>query len=431
MHEIFHGVLSADTLDGISRAAESTGLEYQTPSEIIQETAREGSTILITGRGRESVDRFLELKQTGKLVDGYGSGRVVKPAGAVTARLNSAISLHTRPRGFLADTDGTLVIEGTHRRFRVVPGASDVAGEARDAALAPGPIEMFAAAPGMAVVVHGGDIRAIEPTGGEVRWTLPGRKLADLGRILNVKTTGSHVVVGGTKGIRAFKLSDGSAQWHRLGEWMTFDVSDSSAAIVGPSESGQKQLEMIDPASGRTVVRVVLPTSTLWHAPVLTDGLVLLTDSLNGRVIGFDRRTGLQRFAFDMKQVPIRPLTIVGDVALMHSMREGRLSVAALDLKFLRISFDVMVTDGKESLGGVSSKPLVWRNRLLYHNPRTNGLMALDVETGKVAGVMVSPKTTAIGTAGGGFRWTLIGDTLCIIGSGGELQFWKLAVTEN
>lgn len=63
VHEIFHGVLSADTLDGISRAAESTGLEFPESSEIIQETIREGTTILITGRGREIVDRFLGLKQ--------------------------------------------------------------------------------------------------------------------------------------------------------------------------------------------------------------------------------------------------------------------------------------------------------------------------------------------------------------------------------
>ncbi len=64
VREIFHGVLSADTLDGISRAAESTGMACPTPSEIIRETVREDATILINSRGREDVERFLNLKRS-------------------------------------------------------------------------------------------------------------------------------------------------------------------------------------------------------------------------------------------------------------------------------------------------------------------------------------------------------------------------------
>lgn len=62
VHEIFHGVLSADTLDGITRAAESIGLELPRVREIIESTFRNGNSILVQGEAWRLIGQFLDLK---------------------------------------------------------------------------------------------------------------------------------------------------------------------------------------------------------------------------------------------------------------------------------------------------------------------------------------------------------------------------------
>jgi len=62
IREIFHGVLSADTLDGITRAAESIGIDYPAPGLIIDGFILENGKLHISSSYLAAVVTFLRLK---------------------------------------------------------------------------------------------------------------------------------------------------------------------------------------------------------------------------------------------------------------------------------------------------------------------------------------------------------------------------------
>ena len=382
-----------------------------------------------------SGESFLLLKRSGRLVEGPRGERPAAAGVGVQARLLSGLDLHADVRGFLAD-DGRLYVEGTHRRFLVDASAGKLDGSSvRPTPLDPGPLTLLAAGPGRAVVVQAGGVRAVNLQTGEGIWSKEPRDLEEDGRLQTVMTTGPQVVVGGTKGIRVLRSADGAQLWRRPGDWTTFDVDDRTLALLTPTETGGKELLTLEPATGRVIATRPVSASTLWHPPVLAGDVVLLTDSFNGRVSGFDVRTGRERFVFALDVSPIRPLTVVGPsgrdgAAIMHTVRDGTLHVTVLDLDRLNVRFESPVRLADHAVLGLSVPPLVWRERLLYLDAATGSVLALDTRTGKIEAVAPAEGTASLPADRLTFRWTLSGDTLCLVGSEGEVRFWRLSAGE-
>jgi len=63
IREIFHGHLSADTLDGISRAADSIGLPYPQPRTIIEGFFKKAQSLCLSEKVLPLVDQFFQLKE--------------------------------------------------------------------------------------------------------------------------------------------------------------------------------------------------------------------------------------------------------------------------------------------------------------------------------------------------------------------------------
>lgn len=61
--EVFHGIVSADTLDGITRASDAIGLSHPDPYDIINGIFVENATILVRSRSQSAIRQFLLLKE--------------------------------------------------------------------------------------------------------------------------------------------------------------------------------------------------------------------------------------------------------------------------------------------------------------------------------------------------------------------------------
>ena len=108
LHEVFHGVLSADTLDGISRAAESVGLLVPDAIELIHATRLDSGTILVDASGRDLIEAFLCLKE--RIYRDYiYCSRGIAAEGMLTRALELAFDGVTDSSEFLSlDDDDTI-----------------------------------------------------------------------------------------------------------------------------------------------------------------------------------------------------------------------------------------------------------------------------------------------------------------------------------
>jgi len=362
---------------------------------------------------------FLSLKRSGSPLDGAGTTTPgVEP---VQARALPSVHLHAGVRGVLADGN-RLFIEGTHRRF-VVDATSGrlVDTQTRKTPLTPGPLTLLAAGKGRTIIVHADDVRAIRSDSGEVIWSKTAHDLAAEGRLQRVKMVGRLVAAMGTKGLCVLRADDGTVLWRRAGAWMTFDLDGKTLALLGPVTPTGRELRTLEPATGKVIARASVSASTLWHPPALAGDVVLLTDSFNGKVSGFDVRTGRERFTFALDVQPIRPLTLLGDVALVHTLRDGTLWVKALDLKLLRIRFDVPVGVDERTVDGLPVPPLVWGKRVLYMEGKTATVFILDTRNGHCRALA---PTGSIPRR----QWTLVDHVLCLIGAEGDVHFRRLSV---
>jgi outer membrane protein assembly factor BamB len=196
---------------------------------------------------------------------------------------------------------------------------------------------------------------------------------------------------------------------------------------------GEKELLILETETGKAIARKAVSASQLWHPPVLASGVVLLTDSLGGNVFGFDVRTGQDRFTFALGAPPISPLTVPAgrDAAFMHTLRDGAVHVTVLDLKRLRVRFSVALRANEHVIDALSVPPLAWKDRLLYRDASSGAVLTLNVNTGRVE-VLAPEGVESAATPNGrtSFRWSLCGDTLCIVGSEGEVRLWRLSAGE-
>ena len=276
------------------------------------------------------------------------------------------------------------------------------------------------------VMVQGNAVRALRLGSGDVLWTRGANDVDRYGRPESVRTTGRLVVIAGARGIQALRADTGQMLWERMGGGMLFDVNDRVLALLASTETGDKELLSLEPESGKVIARKTVSASALWHPPALAGEVVLLTDSLKGNVFGFDAKTCQDRFTFALGTSPIAPLTVLGDVAVMHTLRDGAVNVAVLDLKRLRIRFDIPLRADKVGIDGLSVPPLAWKGRLLYLDCATGAVLALRVDAGTVEAV--APDEAGMAALSRSvFNWCLSGDTLCLIGSEGAVQMRRLS----
>ena len=108
LHHIFHGPLSADTLDGITRAAESVGLGLPRPLELIHGTSLDGPHVIIPPEGRKHVEYFFDLK-TAIYQDYIYCSRGLAAEAMLTRALELAFEGMTDASEFLSlDDDDTI-----------------------------------------------------------------------------------------------------------------------------------------------------------------------------------------------------------------------------------------------------------------------------------------------------------------------------------
>ena len=375
------------------------------------------SAVTLSGRS------FLALKQRGELQEGRTEA-APKPAGRVAARATPAMHFHDPVRAFAATGEGRLLIEASRARYEVDVAAAKLAGSSdRAATLGSERAVLLAAGEDRALMLYADDLRAVRPSSGETIWARPAEDLKRFGKVDSVRWAGGIVIVGSSRGVQALSADTGTALWERTGDRILFDVDGRRAALLAPMPTGEKELATVEAGTGKTIARRTVSGSAHWQPPVLAGEVVLLTDSLAGKVAGFDARTGEDLFTFALGAPPISTLTVVGDTAFAHTLKGGAVNVQALDLRRLRVRFDLPLGAGELALDALSAPPIPWKGRLLYLDAATGRVFALDTGSGKAD--LLAPAGNAL--PGPSLRWCLSGDTLCLVGPDGEVQLLRLS----
>ncbi|MFB3893071.1 MAG: PQQ-binding-like beta-propeller repeat protein [Phycisphaerae bacterium] len=444
---------SADVQVQIARCIEALGdrAEAMRRYEAILKDNPDATCWVWTGM-TVSGETFLTLKRGGQLAEGPRRATTAAAGARITATALPEIDLHDSVRALLSvpgGAGGTVYIEGARQRHRVdAAGGKLLGSSARPEAMGQGPTTLLPAGDppnANAILVHDNDVRAIRLDTGQAIWTRSAADIEKFGRIQSVRIAGKTVIIGGQKGIQALDIASGAQAYERLGDGILFDTDVPARAGVvvlstpeGAPPRCPRQCLTLAPDTGKVIVGRILPAKTasiLWHPPVLAGDMVLLTDSLNGTLYGVDAKTGQDRFTFTFDAPAMSQPMVVGDAAFIHTFRGGTVRVTAVDLKRLRVRFDVSLRDGRCAVDAISTKdlpPLAWKDRLLYYDSRTGGVVALGQATGGVQAVSLAgaQQTTAPASQpGAGFSaaaWTLCGDTLCLSSSDGQVRMWQL-----
>jgi len=108
IHEIFHGELSADTLEGITRAASAIGLPYPKPETLARGFVRIDESILISDKTLQRVYEFFNLKK--KIYSEYVYSASGAAAEAMLTRiLELTFSSYTDKEEFIALNDDNAI----------------------------------------------------------------------------------------------------------------------------------------------------------------------------------------------------------------------------------------------------------------------------------------------------------------------------------
>lgn len=107
-YEMFHGSLSADTMDGIMRASESVGLDFDDPSKLISGFVREKNKISILSTHLEYVYNFLRLKKN-VYADYVYSARGMSAEAMLTRCLELAFKDDTGKNDFISLDDESII----------------------------------------------------------------------------------------------------------------------------------------------------------------------------------------------------------------------------------------------------------------------------------------------------------------------------------
>ncbi|MCZ7644600.1 MAG: PQQ-binding-like beta-propeller repeat protein [Planctomycetota bacterium] len=374
--------------------------------------------------------RFLELKRSGSLREGEAGKPAPRAASGVKLAGLRRVSLHERILA-MGLADGAAHVK-TAQGLRAIESKSGAVRKLeREEAPGDEGIVQFcgAGAQGMFLLQQG---RLWRFDAAPARWrSLPAAEAAQPGapRIDRLWGCAQALILGGPDGLQAFDPRDGKTLWRAARADPRCALDDGVLAVLSRTTEGPETLELLDPRTGELMGRAALTASPGWHAPLLAAGSVLLVDSFNGQLLGFDRRDGRPRFSFASGVAPVWPPMACGEVALLHYLHAGGLRVVGVDLKSLRVRFDAALQPaGGAPLGALralASEPLVWRDKVLYGDAVGKRLLVLDVASGAVREAALPE-----GAPERFERWALDGDRLIFLLQGGELVLAGLECTE-
>jgi tetratricopeptide (TPR) repeat protein len=389
---------------------------------------------------------FVALKQAGELPEERAQAQeTATGAMSILGTAGEPLALSGAVRAAELAPDGTLFVEGEdfchhvdalrHKLLSSSPRAKDAAAD-RAMTVPTGA--------GRLACLQDGRIWTQELASRKVLWTVD-ESAKGRGYWRSLAASERFVLVSGATEVQMLSAADGRSLWRRPVRLPVSDMTDDAVVVINTAAGGGKEFLALSCESGAALGTCTLSSSVAWQHPVLSGGLVLLTDSLTGTISGLDLQGCRPRFLCKLDVTPIASPRIFNQVAYVHYLQDGNLHVAALDLRRLRTRFEVQLQPDSADTASTSPQPaqpkavkrtasqsginvnalppLAWRHWLLHFDSRSSAVLALDCRSGKVSTVAPQAAAGSVQIA----KWVLVNDTVCLVGTQGQLQFIELS----
>lgn len=178
---------------------------------------------------------------------------------------------------------------------------------------------------------------------------------------------------------------------------LPLSLAGGEQVIVGDS---QGQLSWVDARSGKITQHAQLDGSI--RAGAASDGKLILTATTQGTVYAFDAKNGRlkwkQRLSelypeYADSEVPLEvygALTIVKNTVVIGFARDTayeKPALLALDISSGRLRWKASPDKGKDSFGNIRTSPALYKqSMLIYAEPYSNHIVAVDAAKGQVKG---------------------------------------------
>lgn len=238
-------------------------------------------------------------------------------------------------------------------------------------------------------------VYAFDLNTGKPKWVTPA--LNDVNNV--VYADNKIIATGAEAAIWAMDASTGKILWHTplQGEGFQLLVLDQEV-IVG---DGKGQLLWLDIKTGKINKRSQLDSAI--RAGASSDGETVFAATIEGSIYAFDRKGNLKwqqslRTFYPELNDPTYPVrleiygapTIYKDSLIIGFARDTvyeNPALVALESKSGKLRWKGAAGKDKDSWGNIRTSPAIYQNYLLYAEPYSNTVIAIDAQTGKSLGV--------------------------------------------